>query len=57
MNAAEECYARLLAAQAGRVEAKRANPHAFAEKEADDSKERQRLALNAKIRRRLPKSV
>jgi hypothetical protein len=48
MNAAEECYARLLAAQ-------RAPRDAI--QDADDSKERQRLALNAKIWRRLPKGA
>lgn len=48
MNAAEECYARLLAARTAPRDPIQA---------ADDSKERQRLALNAKIRRRLPKGA
>lgn len=48
MTAAEECYARLVAA--------RAAPRDYVA-DAEDSKERQRLALNAKIRRRLPKSI
>lgn len=48
MNYAEECYARLLAAQ------RSARDYVA---DADDSKERQRLALNAKIRRRLPKGA
>lgn len=48
MNYAEECYARLVAAQRSSRDPIQA---------ADDSKERQRLALNAKIRRRLPKGA